>query len=251
MDDPTKPIDRGRFDALLFDLDGVLTKTAAVHARAWKQTFDEVLAARATTSSTPFVPFDIDRDYVTYVDGKPRYDGVQSFLRSRGIDLPWGTPEDPPGDTTVCAVGNRKNDLVLELIRTEGVEPYPDAVALLTRARQQAFKTAVVSSSKNCEEVLLAVGIDQDFDVRIDGHDVEDGGMAGKPAPDTFLAAADHLGVPRERAVVLEDAVAGVQAGRAGGFGLVVGVDRKGDGAELRANGADVASDHLDSLLAP
>jgi alpha,alpha-trehalase len=251
MSDTAHPIDRAHFDALLFDLDGVLTKTAAVHARAWKQTFDEVLTARAQAAGEPFVPFDIERDYITYVDGKPRYDGVQSFLRSRGVDLPWGAPTDAPGDTTVCAVGNRKNDLVLDLIRSEGVEAYPDAVDLLRRARALGFKTAIVSSSKNCLEVITAVGIADDFDVRLDGHAVEEGGLAGKPAPDTYLAAATQLGIAPARAVVLEDAVAGVQSGRAGHFGLVVGVDRKDDADELRANGADVTSDHLDQLLAP
>jgi beta-phosphoglucomutase family hydrolase len=244
-----RPIDRTRFDALLFDLDGVLTKTAAVHARAWTQTFDEFLTRWSTDHDTAFVPFDPADDYTIYVDGKPRYDGVQSFLASRGINLPWGTPDDPPGDDTICAVGNRKNDLVLALIRSEGVEAYDDGVALLVRARAQGFKTAVVSSSKNCLEVITAVGIADDFDVRLDGHAVEEGGLAGKPAPDTYLAAATELGVDPARAVVLEDAVAGVQAGRAGHFGLVVGVDRKDDADELRANGADVTSDDLASLL--
>jgi beta-phosphoglucomutase family hydrolase len=244
------PIDRDRFDALLFDLDGVLTRTAAVHARAWKQTFDELLRERAGTTGEPFVPFDIATDYPAYVDGKPRYDGVQSFLASRGIDLPWGTPTDPPGSTSVSAVGNRKNELVLALIRTDGVEPYPDAISLLHRGRQEGFATAVVSSSKNCLEVITAVGIADDFDVRVDGYAVEEGGLAGKPAPDTFLAAAKQLDVAPARAVVLEDAVAGVQAGRAGGFGLVVGVDRVGHAADLLANGADVAVDDLAPLLA-
>lgn len=245
------PIDRARFDALLFDLDGVLTKTAALHARAWKQTFDELLQARASRTGKPFVPFDIATDYPVYVDGKPRYDGVQSFLSSRGIELPWGTPADPPGAATVCGVGNRKNDLVLELIRTQGVEVFPDAIELLHRARSQGFKTAVVSSSKNCLEVIVAVGIADDFDARVDGYAVEGGGLAGKPAPDTFLAAAQQLGVDPARAVVLEDAVSGVQAGRAGNFGLVVGVDRVGHADALRANGADVTSDDLATLLAP
>lgn len=246
-----RPIDRDRFDALLFDLDGVLTKTAAVHAAAWKQTFDELLRARAEAHGEPFVPFDVATDYPTYVDGKPRYDGVQSFLASRGVDLPWGSPSDPPGSTTVCAVGNRKNELVQQLLRTQGVEVFPDAIDLLRRARTQGFRTAVVSSSKNCLEVITAAGIADAFDARVDGYAVEDGGLAGKPAPDTYLEAARQLGVPPARAVVLEDAVSGVQAGHAGGFGLVVGVDRVGHADALRANGADVTATDLATLLAP
>lgn len=251
MSETDHPIDPDRFDALLFDLDGVLTKTAAVHARAWKQTFDEFLAGRPPDADESLAPFDADADYRSYVDGKPRYDGVQSFLASRGIDLPWGSPDDDPGDATVCAVGNRKNVLVLDLIRTEGVEVYDDAVTLLHQARRRGFKTAIVSSSKNCLEVITSVGIADDFDVRLDGHAVEEGGLSGKPAPDTYLAAADRLWIPPGRAVVLEDAVSGVEAGRAGHFGLVVGVDRHHDGAALRANGADLTSDDLTRLLAP
>jgi alpha,alpha-trehalase len=251
VNDPDHPIDPNRFDALLFDLDGVLTKTAALHARAWKQTFDEVLGRRPADPAESHAPFDADAEYRDYVDGKPRYDGVQSFLVSRGIDLPWGSTDDPPGDDTICAVGNRKNVLVLNLIRSEGVGVYDDAIALLRQGRQRGMKTAVVSSSKNCLEVISAVGIADDFDTRIDGHAVEEGGLAGKPAPDTFLAAARELSIAPDRAVVLEDAVSGVQAGRAGHFGLVVGVDRHHDETALLANGADVTSDDLVTLLAP
>ncbi|MGC8492936.1 MAG: HAD family hydrolase [Syntrophobacteraceae bacterium] len=228
------------FDAVLFDLDGVLTATAEVHAAAWKKTFDEYLQKRATKTGETFQPFDSDGDYSLYVDGKPRYDGVRSFLDSRGIHLPDGDPGDPPDRETVCGIGNRKEELVVKTIETDGVKVYEGSVAWVRQLRGAGIKTAVVSSSKNTLAVLKAAGIDRLFDVRVDGHVVEDQGLPGKPAPDTYLHAAALLGVSPRRAVVVEDALSGVEAGKNGGFGLVIGVDRKGHADALRENGADL-----------
>jgi beta-phosphoglucomutase family hydrolase len=226
--------------ACLFDLDGVLTKTAAVHARAWKQMFDPFLRERAQHEGQPFVPFDTHDDYDRYVDGKPRDAGVRDFLASRGIELP---------EATVQALGTRKNDLVLELIRTEGVEVYEGSVRYLRAARDAGLRRAVVSSSRNCREVLEAARIADLIEVAIDGVVAEERHLAGKPAPDTFLAAAEDLGVTAAQAAVFEDALAGVQAGRAGGFGFVVGVDRVGQRDALLAHGADVVVSDLAELL--
>ncbi|MDX1390033.1 MAG: beta-phosphoglucomutase family hydrolase, partial [Acidobacteriota bacterium] len=227
-----------RFDAALFDLDGVLTPTADLHAAAWKRTFDGFLRERTGATGEPFVPFDIATDYTEYVDGKPRYEGVRSFLASRGVELPFGEATAPPGFDTVCAIGNRKNQLVNEFIAAGDVEVYPGSLALVRQLRDRGIKTAVVSSSRNCRAVLQATGIEGLFDTRIDGIVAAERGLAGKPAPQTFLEAAKDLGVPPARAVVFEDAISGVEAGRAGNFGLVVGVDRRGDGEALRQHGA-------------
>jgi len=242
-------IDRGGFAAMLFDLDGVLTDTAAIHAAAWRQMFDEFLRSWAISHGQPFVAFDPVHDYPEYLDGKPRYDGVRSFLASRSISLPDGTPDDPADALTVDGLGNRKNDLVQTLLATDGVKAYPGSVQLLHHVRQIGLATAVVSSSKNCKAVIDAAGIGDQFDVRVDGHDVEEGGIPGKPAPDTFLEAARRLGAPVEKGVVFEDALAGVAAGRAGGFGLVVGVDRADQADALREHGADVVVEDLAELL--
>jgi beta-phosphoglucomutase family hydrolase len=231
--------------ACLFDLDGVLTKTAVVHAAAWKEMFDAFLRARPE----PFVPFDAGHDYDTYVDGKTRSDGVRSFLESRGIVLPEGAPDDPTGAETVRGLGNRKNALVLELIRRQGVEPYEDAEQFVRAVRAAGLSTAVVSSSANCREVVHAAGLDGLFDVRIDALVAAEQGLAGKPAPDTYLAAARMLGLGPASAAVFEDALAGVEAGRAGGFALVVGVDRVGQADALHAHGADVVVQALTELL--
>jgi beta-phosphoglucomutase family hydrolase len=231
--------------ACLFDLDGVLTKTAVVHAAAWKEMFDAFLRARPE----PFVPFDAVHDYDTYVDGKTRSDGVRSFLESRGIVLPEGAPDDPTGAETVRGLGNRKNALVLELIRRQGVEPYEDAEQFVRAVRAAGLTTAVVSSSANCREVVHAAGLDDLFDVRVDALVAAEQGLAGKPAPDTYLAAARMLGAGPASAAVFEDALAGVEAGRAGGFALVVGVDRVGQADALHAHGADVVVQALTELL--
>jgi beta-phosphoglucomutase family hydrolase len=235
--------------ALLFDLDGVLTKTAVVHDKAWKQTFDEFLKQRAGANGEEFVPFDSDADYNEYVDGKPRYDGVRSFLESRGIELPEGDHDDPPDAETVCGLGNRKNELVLELIEKDGVEPYPGSVAFVKAAREAGLRRAVVSASANCKDVLEAAGIADLFEARIDGIVTDERHLKGKPAPDTYLAGAEALGVEPAAACVFEDAVSGVEAGHAGKFGHVVGVDRVNHAAALREHGADVVVDDLGELI--
>lgn len=244
-----KAVTKDQFDAVLFDLDGVLTDTAKIHAACWKRMFDDFLRERATEKNEPFRPFDIGTDYKLYVDGKPRFDGVQSFLESRGIHLPYGEPGSPPSDETICGLGNRKNEMVKEAIESEGVEAYEGSVAFVRHLRNQGIKTAVVSASSNCEPVLRSAGIADLFDVRVDGEVASQLNLAGKPAPDTFLKAAQELGVQPNRAVVVEDAISGVQAGRRGGFGLVIGVDRKGDAESLWENGADIVVNDLGEML--
>jgi beta-phosphoglucomutase family hydrolase len=234
---------------LLFDLDGVLTQTAKVHAAAWKQMFDEYLQARARATGVQFVPFDAGKDYDEYVDGKPRYDGVRSFLASRGIELPEGNADDPPAADTVRGLGNRKNQLVLKLIRDHGVEPYAGSVRYVKTARDAGLPRAVVSSSTNAHQVLKAAGMAELFDKVVDGVVAERKHLSGKPAPDTFLEGAKELGLTPSEAVVFEDALAGVAAGRAGGFGFVVGVDRVGQADGLRTHGADVVVSDLAELL--
>jgi beta-phosphoglucomutase family hydrolase len=236
-------------EACLFDLDGVLTQTAKIHAEAWQRMFDDFLREWAERRGQPFEPFDRPTDYDEYVDGKPRLDGVRSFLESRDIDLPMGSPADPPEEETIHALGTRKNDLVLELIRRQGVEPYEGSVRFAEIARDQGLRRAVVSSSTNCKDVLIAAGIDQLFEAVVDGVVAERERLAGKPAPDTFLAGARVLGTEPAKAVVLEDALAGVEAGRAGSFGWVVGVDRTGQAEALRGRGADVVVQDLAELL--
>jgi beta-phosphoglucomutase family hydrolase len=235
--------------ACLFDLDGVLTQTAKVHASAWKEMFDEYLRRRAEREGEEFVPFDIHHDYDEYVDGKPRYDGVKSFLQSRGIELPQGAPDDRPENETVDGLGNRKNEIVLRLIHEQGVQPYDGSVQYVHAAREAGLRRAVVSSSTNCRDVLRAAGILELFEEIIDGHVAAERGLNGKPAPDTFLAGAEAVGVEPAAAVVYEDALAGVAAGRAGKFGFVVGVDRVGQAEELREHGADVVVQDLAELL--
>lgn len=235
--------------ACLFDLDGVLTQTAKVHARAWKQMFDEYLRGRAERTGSEFVPFDAHDDYDAYVDGKPRYDGVRDFLASRGIELPEGEKDDPPAAETVHGLGNRKNELVLAIMEKDGVEPYEGSVRYLHAARDAGLRRAVVSSSANCRDVLVAAGIEELLEVRIDGIVAEQEHLDGKPAPDTYLAAAKRLGVEPAEAAVFEDALAGVESGRAGGFGCVVGVNRVGQAEALAEHGASVVVDDLAELL--
>jgi beta-phosphoglucomutase family hydrolase len=235
--------------ACLFDLDGVLTQTAKVHAKAWKQMFDQYLKERAQARGEEFVPFDPVRDYDEYVDGKPRYEGVQSFLSARGIELPRGAPSDPPDAETVDGLGNRKNAIVLELIHDEGVQPYEGSVRYVHAVRDAGLRRAVVSSSTNCHDVLKAARIDDLFDAVIDGVAAERDHLKGKPAPDTFLAGARAVGVEPGAAAVFEDALAGVEAGRAGRFRRVIGVNRTGQADALRKHGADVVVDDLAELL--
>ncbi|MFD8740710.1 HAD family hydrolase [Streptomyces sp. NPDC059618] len=230
--------------ACLFDLDGVITKTAVVHAAAWKRTFDDFLRER---DGDGFRPFD-DADYSAYVDGMPRADGVRSFLASRGVELPEGTSDDPPDKATVNGLGNRKNRLLLDMIRTDGVEAYDGTLRYIEAVRARGLRTAVVSSSANCLDVLRSVGAEDLFDVRVDGVVAAERRLPGKPRPDTFLAAAKDLGVDPSRAAVFEDALAGMDAGRSGHFGYVVGVDRVGQSDALRAHGADIVVQDLDEL---
>ncbi|WP_349239830.1 beta-phosphoglucomutase family hydrolase [Patulibacter sp. SYSU D01012] len=236
--------------ACLFDMDGVLTDTARVHARAWKETFDALLAARPDAPGEDHRPFDARADYDAHVDGLPREDGVRNFLASRGIHLPEGTPDDAPDADTVHGVGTRKNALVGRLIDEGGVQVYPGSVALLDALRADGVPCGVVSSSANCRRILDAGGILDRFAAVVDGTALTDRGLRGKPAPDAFLAAAADLGVEPAAAAVFEDALAGVQAGRAGGFGLVVGVDRVGQADALRAHGAGRVVADLQELVA-
>jgi beta-phosphoglucomutase family hydrolase len=235
--------------ACLFDMDGVITKTAIVHDAAWKEMFDDFLRQRAAETHTDFVPFDPVADYDDYVDGKPRLDGTRSFLQSRGIELPEGTPDDPPGTPTVWGLSNRKNNLVLAKIAQGGVEAYPGSVSYVNSAKKNGFKTAIVSSSANTKQILDVAGLSSLFDVRVDAQFAQQHSLKGKPAPDTYLAAAQTLGVSASAAAVYEDALAGVAAGRAGTFGLVVGVDRVGQADALRAHGADIVVKDLADLL--
>ncbi|MFH9657240.1 HAD family hydrolase [Streptomyces sp. NPDC017248] len=230
--------------ACLFDLDGVVTKTAVVHAAAWKETFDAFLREYDGERGRPFDAADYDE----YVDGRPRADGVRAFLASRGIDLPEGDPGDPPDARTVHGLGNRKNDLLLEKIRTGGVEVYEGTVRYLEAVRAAGLRTAIVSSSANCRDVLRSVDAEHFFDVRIDGVVAAERNLPGKPRPGTFLAAARDLGVEPSGAAVFEDALAGMDAGRAGGFGYVVGVDRVGQTDALYAHGADTVVRDLAQL---
>jgi beta-phosphoglucomutase family hydrolase len=230
-------------------MDGVVTRTATVHDAAWKEMFDDFLREHAARAGGKFVPFDPVTDYDEYVDGKPRLDGTRAFLRSRSIGLPEGSPDDEPGTWTIAGLSNRKNDLVLKVLERDGVEVYDGSLRYLTAVRAAGLRTAIVSSSANTEQVLAAAGISGLFEVRVDAHVAQEHGLHGKPAPDTFVAAASMLGLAPATAAVFEDALAGVEAGRAGEFGLVVGVDRVGQAAQLRAHGADVVVQDLADLL--
>jgi beta-phosphoglucomutase family hydrolase len=245
----THTITRDRYDAALFDLDGVITDTAKLHAECWKQMFDEYLQKRATQRGEAFRPFDPANDYRLYVDGKPRFDGVRDFLTSRGIRLPEGSPDDPPQLDTVGGLGNRKNDLVNQVIAHKGVQPYEGSVKLIQRLRRDGFKIAVVTSSQNCETVLKAARLEDFFEAQVDGNLMHAQNLAGKPAPDTYLAAAKLLGVEPARSIVIEDAIVGVEAGCKGKFGLVVGVARTGNAEELRQHGAQVVVNDLGELV--
>jgi beta-phosphoglucomutase family hydrolase len=235
--------------ACLFDLDGVLTQTASVHAAAWKEMFDAFLTTWAQRSGEPFVPFDPVQDYDDYVDGKPRADGTRSFLASRGITLPEGTPEDPSDAETIHGLSNRKNEVLLRRLRTVGVQVYPGSLRYLQAVREASLLCAVVSASANTHEVLAAAGIADQFEVVVDGIVAAREHLRGKPAPDPYLAAARRLQVDPSAAAVFEDALAGVEAGRAGGFGYVVGVDRVGQRDALLKRGADIVVDDLSELL--
>ncbi len=229
-----------RYDAVLFDMDGVLTATAHLHAVAWKRMFDEVLRERAQQTNEAFHPFDLDADFRIHVDGRRRHDGVRLFLESRGITIPPGTPDSPAHEISHHGLGNRKDALVSAVLQSEGVEVYQGSIRFLHHVRRQGIRTAVVSSSRNCRAVLSAAGIEGLFDVRVDGVVADERNIPGKPDPAMFLEAARALSVLPPRAAVIEDALSGVAAGRAGGFGLVVGIVRANDAAALRDAGADV-----------
>lgn len=242
-------VDRERFDAVLLDLDGVLTDTARIHAACWKQTFDAFLEARAAERGERFVPFDIEADYLEHVDGKPRLEGVRDFLASRGIELPEGSPDADPEEASLRGLGNRKDRLVQRELAAGTVEAFPGAVAWLDWLQARGFRLAVVSSSHNCQAALESAGIADRFETRVDGNVADELELPGKPRPDTFLEAAKRLDVAPERAVVVEDALSGVRAGRAGGFGLVIGVARHGDASGLSRAGADVVVADLGELV--
>ena len=240
-------IDTGRIDAVVFDLDGVVTDTASVHAAAWSRLFDEYLARRAEAAGGSFTPFTPD-DYRHHVDGKPRYDGVRDFLASRGVALPWGEPGDPGDAETVCGLGNRKNDRFLAELDEVGVRPFTTTVTLLERLRAAGVATAIISASRNCLQVLEAGGLTHLFDARVDGVVADELGLPGKPDPAVFLEAARRVDVEPGRAAVVEDALAGVEAGRRGGFALVVGVDRTGHPEALAEHGAHVVVPDLGDI---
>ncbi|MFP4555062.1 MAG: HAD family hydrolase, partial [Actinomycetota bacterium] len=245
------PADVRRFwsmDAVVFDMDGVITDTARSHARSWAKMFNEYLAARSERTEETLRPF-TEGDYLEFVDGKPRFDGVRSFLQSRDIELPEGTPDDPPEWETVCGLGNRKNAFFLETLREGGADAYSSTVQLVEELKRRGVAVALITSSRNADEVLEAAGVAGLFAVKVDGNDSAKLGLAGKPEPDIFLEAARRLGVSPERAVVVEDATSGVEAGRRGGFGLVVGVDRSGQAEQLAASGADIVVSDLGELM--
>ncbi len=242
-----RKVTRERFDAVLFDLDGVVTSTAAVHMAAWKRVFDAFLDGAAPGQGIDRRAFG-ERDYRVYVDGKPRYDGVRGFLASRGVTLPEGGPGDPPGGETVCGLGNRKNELFRAELDTRGARACPSTVRWIRELRRQGFKTAVVTASRNGTAVLAATGLADQFDVVLDGNEAARLRLAGKPAPDTYVAAARTLGAEKRRAVVVEDAIAGVRAGRDGGLGLVIGVAGPDDTDEMVDNGADVVVADLSEM---
>ncbi len=248
MDSSPAIISHARLDAVVFDLDGVVTQTSSVHAAAWKALFDSYLRTRAAHEGHDFRAFDEKTDYRLYVDGKPRYDGVRDFLAARGIELPWGQPSDPPGLETVCGLGNSKNVFFNAEVKEHGIKTYPSTVALIHRLRKAGMRVGLMSSSKNTAMILAVTGLTDLFEVRVDGVAGEELGLPGKPDPAMYLETARRLGVAPARAAVVEDALAGVEAGRRGGFGLVIGVDRLGQAEELRRHGADVVVKDLSEV---
>jgi beta-phosphoglucomutase family hydrolase len=238
------------YDAVIFDMDGVITRTAVVHSHAWKRMFDEYLRFRETTHGEPFREFTHARDYLAFVDGRPRYRGVEAFLQSRGISLPFGVPEDAPRQETVCGLGNRKNEFFNQVLEEEGVGLYEATVGLIRELLARGVKVGVATSSKNCLPILEKAGLTRLFETRVDGVVSAQLNLKGKPEPDIFTTASDNLGVPYHRAIVVEDAVSGVQAGARGGFALVIGVARENNAPELKASGADVVVADLAELNA-
>ena len=236
------------FDAVIFDMDGVITKTAAVHSLAWKKMFDEYLHYREKKHHEPFREFSHADDYLSHVDGRPRYKGVDTFLKSRGINIPLGKPEDEPGKETVCGLGNRKNEFFNKVLEEAGVGVYDSTIKLIKELLASGVKVGVATSSKNCALILKKTGITDLFETRVDGVVSTELGLNGKPEPDIFTTASDNLGVKPHRAIVVEDAVSGVQAGAKGNFGLVIGVARENNARELKANGADIVVEDLSEI---
>jgi beta-phosphoglucomutase family hydrolase len=236
------------FDAVIFDMDGVITKTAAVHSLAWKKMFDEYLHYREKAYNEPFREFTHAGDYLSFVDGRPRYGGVDAFLKSRGINIPFGEPEDEPGKETVCGLGNRKNEFFNKVLEEDGVGIYDSTIELIKQLLERGVKVGVATSSKNCVLILKKAGISHLFETRVDGIVSAELGLKGKPEPDIFTTASDNLGVKYHRAIVVEDAVSGVQAGRKGNFGLVIGVARENNMHELKTNGADFVVEDLSEI---
>lgn len=241
---------RYSFKAVIFDLDGVVTKTAVVHAAAWKAMFDGYLRERAKKTGEPFKEFTYEKDYLTYVDGKPRYEGVESFLKSRGIDLEYGNAGDSPDRETACGLGNRKNVKFVEALKTEGAEVYQSTVTLIKELRSNGVRIGVASSSANCQFILQSTGLENLFETRVDGVVSKELGLKGKPEGDIFVKAAENVGAKPERSIVVEDAVSGVRAGANGGFGLVIGMAREENENELRSNGADVVIKDFEGITA-
>lgn len=241
-------IKTSKFDAIVFDLDGVITDTASVHASAWKKLFDEFLMQHSQEKGVEFVPFDKESDYLNHVDGKPRYKGVEDFLISRGISLDYGDPDDPPEKNTICGLGNKKNLAFNLILQEEGVKVFDSTVTLIKKAISIGMKIGIISSSKNCEMVLKKAGLYDLFEARVDEVIAAKRGLRGKPYPDVFLTASEELGVAQERTVVVEDAISGVTAGSKGGFGLVIGIDRTGIGEKLLAHGADVVINDMEEV---
>lgn len=242
------PIKLDQFEAFIFDTDGVVTDTASVHACAWKQMFDEFLRGLEHKEGGTIQLFSIDEDYIRYVDGRPRYDGALGFLDSRKISLPYGTPEDSPDQETVCGLANLKTEYFLELLKQQGSSAYEGSVEFVQSLKDNGIQTAVISASRNCTQVLESAGVHEIFDVKVDGVDSDQLGLLGKPDPGIFLEAARRLGVTPDRAVIVEDSLAGVEAGRRGAFGLVIGVDRSGHAEELKQRGADLVVRDLAEL---
>jgi alpha,alpha-trehalase len=241
-------IDLEAFDAAVFDLDGIITQTASLHAAAWKELFDDYLRKRAARTGEPFEPFDLNKDYLRYVDGKPRYDGIRSFLGSRNIVLEFGSPDDPPDRETICGLGNRKNELFNARLAREGVKVFESSVSFVRNLRDNGIRTGLVSSSKNTRTILERAGLEELFDVCVDGIDADRLALKGKPDPDIFLEAARLLDVLPARAFGLEDAISGVQALKSAGYGLVIGVDRSDQAEALREHGADIVVRDLGEL---
>jgi beta-phosphoglucomutase family hydrolase len=243
-----KDEDMLNYDAVIFDMDGVITKTAVVHSLAWKKTFDEYLQFREKKYHEPFSEFTHAGDYLSFVDGRPRYRGVEAFLQSRGINIPPGSPEDEPRKETVCGLGNRKNELFNKVLEENGVALYDSTIKLIKELLKSSIKVGVATSSKNCMPILNKAGITDLFETHVDGVVSAELGLKGKPEPDIFTTACDNLGVQHHRAVVVEDAVSGVQAGFKGRFGLVIGVARENNAYELKAHGADVVVEDLSEV---